>query len=428
MKHPKRKAERVGSVARGELWAMRPPDVRQMLDIIDRITGVGPDGLAAIEARIGHPLGRSQEMKTEDGVAVVPVLGPIIPRADLLSDVSGATSLAKFSSQLADADARTDVHHIVIYVDSTGGLSGGILEAAMGVRRLATPTTAFVSGTAASAAYALAAGADRVVMGRMSLAGSVGVVATYRRNDDGDQLELVSTQSPDKRLDPATESGMAKLQALVDSMGAAFVAAIAELRGLTVGEVESWRGGVLVGCDAVAAGMADDVGSMDDIIAGLPVATEGEREDMSNAKANEKTPAAKDSADEIIASRKAGAVAEVERIRAVLDMIDPSAQERMGELAQLLWDGDTTAEMAAVRVLAAERARCGDALRQAAAETPNPLRAVESRSAAARPAPEGSDEAWDKNANNEQEEFISKADYQAYVAGSAAGRLRMANG
>ena len=71
---------------------------------------------------------------------------------------------------------------------------------------------AYASGDAASGAYWIAAAADEIVVSKTSALGSIGVVGVYRGNKGENVVEVVSSQSPYKRLDPDTDDGRARLQ------------------------------------------------------------------------------------------------------------------------------------------------------------------------------------------------------------------------
>jgi hypothetical protein len=99
------------------------------------------------------------------------------------------------------------------------------------------------------------------VAAETALLGSIGVVMAVRdpRRDKGKDIEFVSSVSPNKRPDPTTPSGQDQYQALVDQLGDIFVAAVARNRGVKPQAVldDFGAGGLLVGAQAVEAGMAD---------------------------------------------------------------------------------------------------------------------------------------------------------------------------
>lgn len=112
---------------------------------------------------------------------------------------------------------------------------------------------------------------------RHSFAGIDWVVSTIEDTSERDAksgrrtYQIVSTNAPNKRPDPTTEAGRAQFQAVVDALEEAFLEKVARNRGVAVGYVKSnfGKGGVLVGKDAVNAGMADRLGSLESVISQL---------------------------------------------------------------------------------------------------------------------------------------------------------------
>ena len=76
-------------LAAGAVWAMTPTALETVLEVASRC-GEGPE---AVSARLGRPLKNTRAVTVRDGVAVVPVVGPLFRRANLLTQVSGATSV-----------------------------------------------------------------------------------------------------------------------------------------------------------------------------------------------------------------------------------------------------------------------------------------------------------------------------------------------
>ena len=76
------------------------------------------------------------------------------------------------------------------------------------------------------------------------------------------EVKIISSVSPLKNSD-------SELQSLVDSLGQIFVENVAKNRSTTVENVKEnfGQGGLFVGKDAVAAGLADRVGTFEDVLA-----------------------------------------------------------------------------------------------------------------------------------------------------------------
>jgi hypothetical protein len=98
-------------------------------------------------------------------------------------------------------------------------------------------------------------------MGDTSEVGSIGVVMTMMGGGDGDDVEIVSSQSPNKRPDPNDDEGREVLQREVDALADVFVRTVATNRKVSTNHVleKFGKGGVMLAADAIAVGMADSM-------------------------------------------------------------------------------------------------------------------------------------------------------------------------
>lgn len=230
----------------------------------------------ALATRPGDPLGTAPSARVRDGVAIVPVAGPIFRYANLFTQFSGATALADVAANLAAARADGRVRAVMLEIDSPGGDVTGLAEAADMIAQLAAekPVVAYVEGAAQSAAYWLASAAAQIVISATGQVGSLGAVVAMqdtreRQARDGvRRYEFISSQTPNKRLDPTTDAGAARVQALADRLAAEFLQAAAANRGMTVEDIIAATdgGGILVGADAVRSGLADRVGGFEETL------------------------------------------------------------------------------------------------------------------------------------------------------------------
>lgn len=253
-------------------WAISAQWLETILNIAK---GEGED-LEALEARLGRPLGNTQVAEERDGVGIIPMVGPVFRRANLFTQVSGATSIEILARDFTAALENKDVRAILLNVDSPGGEVSGINEFAEMVRaaRGKKPIYAYVGHQACSAAYWIASAADKVIVDATAEVGSIGVVAVManpKADEASKKIEIVSTQSPRKRTDPTTDEGRALVQAKIDEIADVFVGTVATNRGVSAAKVmkDFGGGGTLIGKSAVDAGMADGVGSFESTVAAL---------------------------------------------------------------------------------------------------------------------------------------------------------------
>lgn len=225
-------------------------------------------------AAIGTPLeGARMSTTVRDGVAVVPVIGPIFPRVSMINASAGGTGLDSIMHDFRVANASSSVERIVMLYDTPGGVVSGLGEAADGIRSSAKPVTAFVTGMAASAGYWLASQSREIVADRSAQLGSIGVVMSLSRQEqagqDGRRVhEIVSSNAPNKRPDPSTEEGRAVLQDDVDRLEAVFMGDVARGRGVSLATVraEFGRGASVAAARAVELGMADRIGTLEGVL------------------------------------------------------------------------------------------------------------------------------------------------------------------
>jgi signal peptide peptidase SppA len=229
----------------------------------------------AVAAKLGKELQNTHKVTERDGVAIIPVTGPLFRYANLFTAISGATSYEMLAQDFTAALENPEISAIILNIDSPGGEVNGCAELASMIfnARGQKPIIAYASGDAASGAYWIASAADEVVASETSGLGSIGVVGVYRgaRQDKNvpATIEIVSSQSPNKRLDPESDHGRGKLQARIDAMAEVFVNTVARNRGVEPESVlEQFGGGdILIGKMAVTAGLADRIGSLERLIA-----------------------------------------------------------------------------------------------------------------------------------------------------------------
>jgi HK97 family phage major capsid protein len=252
-------------------WALSEEHARRLLAIAERR---GTD-LQAIAAERGKPLDHTRSVTVREGVATIPITGPLFRYADIFAEVSGATSYEALARDFTAALADPNVKAILFDVDSPGGEVFGASETsdllfnARGIK----PMVAHVGGMCASAALWIASAADEISVSSVALLGSVGAMMSITVPDPERQAELfgerqvefISSQSPDKNLDPTSKAGRDQYQAIVDKIAGVFGADLARNFGLKEKEVFSrfGLGKVFVGTDAVEAGMASRIATFE---------------------------------------------------------------------------------------------------------------------------------------------------------------------
>lgn len=259
-------------------WAMQPEYIRTMLEIAAR----EHPGLQAVEAERGERLEYAYDVTIRDGVAIIPIKGPIFRYSNLFTYYSGGTSVSLLARDFILALNSPLVDSILFEVNSPGGEVTGINELANMIfeARGKKPMIARAGGLCASAAYWLASAAGEIVCDETAMLGSIGVYCAYLDSKKAYQkagfreVVIKSSQSPKKALDPSTPEGERAIQARIDSLADVFIGTVARNRDVDVETVlkDFGQGDVLVGQGAVEAGLADRLGSFEQTLAELATA------------------------------------------------------------------------------------------------------------------------------------------------------------
>ncbi len=263
--HLQRHRNAIGVGAIGALtadaWLIEPAWLQTIYDIAMR--NGEPESLSAKEPVV------EEDIMMRDSTAVIPIRGPIFRYANLFTEISGATSTGKLAKNIESAGNNPKVNRIILDFDSPGGQVTGINELSLLIKEVAQkkPVIAYISGTGASAAYWLASAASRIVADATAIVGSIGVVATFKRQTD-DTVEIVSTNAPEKRPDISTKEGQDSVRKTLDALAEVFVEAVAENRGVEKSVVlrDFGKGGVLVGKEALDVGMIDEINTFEKIV------------------------------------------------------------------------------------------------------------------------------------------------------------------
>src|SRR5574343_220095 len=273
---------RIQRLIREHPWAILPSAFDLVLEIVDR--RVAGERLSAeeISASIEAARRARTAAPAPGNVAVIPVFGVLAHRMHLFENVSqSGTSTEAVGIALRSALDDPSVGSIVLDVDSPGGSVFGVQELADLVAAAAQrkPVTAVANSMAASAAYWTASQAGELVVTPGGQVGSIGVLAPH--DDVSKAAETQGrkrTHVPAGRdkaegtaFEPLGDEARAYLQSQVDAYYAAFVKAVARGRRTSQTAVrEGFGEGRMVNAEAaVAAGMADRVATLDEVVGEL---------------------------------------------------------------------------------------------------------------------------------------------------------------
>ena len=366
-------------LAASQTWLILPDALDNILSIAQRSNDV-----EALETRLGKQLEHTHTVTNRNGVAVIPVTGPIFRYANLFTRISGATSTEVLATDIQTALDDPSIKSIVLNIDSPGGVASGINELANLIYqgRDKKKITAYIGGTGASAAYWIASAAHEIVIDDIGLAGSIGAALNVKldKKDDGSTTyEIVSSNAPNKRPDLTTEAGRAKLGEMVDSLGSVFQQKVALHLGVDPEQIPAMGdlGGIRVGAAAVTHGLAHRLGSLESLITELSTTQQPTKPwrpttmtktvVKTTAELHAALAAGTDAQDIVIAEaptatlesfdltevKAEAAKAERERVTAITQLAGPEFQ---AEIDAAIANGDSK-EVAALAILTASQER-----------------------------------------------------------------------
>ncbi|MFD2183325.1 S49 family peptidase [Rhodoplanes azumiensis] len=225
------------------------------------------------------------------GVAVIPVYGYLISCAEC-----GVSSYDEIAGAVNRAVADAKVRAIVLAINSPGGTVSGILRAVEAIRaaRAEKRVIAHVSGMAMSAGYWLASQANEIVLADdLAQVGSIGVYTMHMDlskalDDAGVNVSLIS--SGEHKVDghpfgPLPADVRKRIQTEVDDLRLMFARDVASGRGSQLTEKAALATEAQVyralnpqtgEREAIVAGLADRVASLEEVIRSFNPASKNE--------------------------------------------------------------------------------------------------------------------------------------------------------
>jgi len=234
---------------------------------------------AMLPARAAPPV--ASHAVTDAGIAVVPILGPLVTRGDWLTSLLGASDYGEIASAVEAALADPSARAVLMEIDSPGGEVGGLFDLVdrlVSLREAAQkPLWAVASESALSAAFAIASVANRLYVTRTAEVGSIGVVAIHVDESVADVmagLKWTLVHAGGRKIDgnahePLSDAAFSAIQADVDALHADLVSVVARNRNMSPDAVRATEAAIYRGQRAVEAGLADKLGTVDLALADL---------------------------------------------------------------------------------------------------------------------------------------------------------------
>lgn len=268
-----------------------------------------------------------------------------------------------------------NVKGIALLVDSPGGEVAGNFDLVdrMYALRGQKPVISVVSDHAYSAAYSIASVADRITVPKTGGVGSIGVVTMHidqsaRLEQEGLKVTFIYAgkhKVDGNSAEPLSPEVKKRVQERIDSVYEVFVSAVSRNRGLDSHEVRGTEARTYISDKAIMAGLADEIGAMEEVISAFSSKVNLEGDRIMTGKTDDKTPLTFSQADldaaraEGFAGGKAeglkeGEIAARERIEAILNSDEAKDRPAFARHVALSTAWPAADAIAALKVAAVE--------------------------------------------------------------------------
>lgn len=276
----KNQTHRVSRFVSQQVWAIRESTLDVMVEIL-RMRAAGIElTQEEVQARIGAGPGRTLTSRA-GAVGVLGLYGVISPRMNMMTQISGGTSLDQWLHAFRQLRDDPEVASIVIDGDTPGGSVHGLIEAGNEIfkAREVKQIIGTVNHVVASAGLWLMSACSEIVC---SPSGEIGSLGCYMVHEDWSKANEMMGVKPkyisygkyktEGNFDePLSEEGEAYLQEQVDRVGQRFEKTVSKFRDVPLSKVrnEFGQGRMLTAEDALAVGMVDKIGTLDETITRL---------------------------------------------------------------------------------------------------------------------------------------------------------------
>jgi capsid assembly protease len=229
---------------------------------------------------------RRYRAESDDGIALIPIYDTLVYRAAGLDAYSRLTTYEDIRGMFLDAMNDPTIATILLDVDSPGGEVSGVFDLVDDIynSRGMKPIYAIANENALSAAYAIASAADRVLVPRTGLVGSIGVRMVHVDQSAFNEkagLKVTTIFAGERKNDfsphePISEEALGVARSMVDETYDLFVKTVARNRSMDEAMVRKTEAGVFQGENAVAAGLADAVMNFSQVVESILSSQGGE--------------------------------------------------------------------------------------------------------------------------------------------------------
>lgn len=243
-----------------------------------------------------------------DGIAHIPIEGPMTKKETSFSSMFGGTSTVRTIDALRKAAKDTDVEAMMLDVNSPGGTVLGTAELSDAVAKVdkIKPVYAHVAGQGTSAAFWAILPARRIYADPTAEVGSIGAFTVLTdRSENLKRQGIVKHRVASGELKGAGADGiaitpehLAAFQKRMDDTAEPFIEAVARHRGYTLADAHKIADGgrVYGAAEALKLGLIDEIAFADDAANAVRLrpARERRQPDKGGSGLDEYLPAAKE--------------------------------------------------------------------------------------------------------------------------------------
>lgn len=266
---------------KSRLWQMRPDALQYIHQrTAAKLSGLDPDSVDDyITQQFADWMGLEAEPieYTDDGIAIVSIIGPLYKRKSPFC--SNYKAIGEALDELLEMEEDAPLA-VVLKIDSPGGMVDGLDDVCAKVAELSDRmlVVASINGMGASAAYRIASQAGDIFASTDSEIGSIGTYwqfldmsAAYAK---AGVRSVLLTTGPFKGVgvegEPITDEQRAFLQDLTNKNNQMFLDDVASGRGFDESQLTAVSDGrwYLAG-EAQGLGLVDQIGTLDDVLAAI---------------------------------------------------------------------------------------------------------------------------------------------------------------
>jgi len=228
------------------VWLIRPQRLQLISNVLlNRFNDSELLNLVQLEPK-EHKINFIQR---HNNIGILNIEGVLIPKASWLDTFCGFVSTLELKTQFLSLLNDKSVDKIVLYIDSPGGVSTGILEFAETIyqNRNIKEIISFTDVDMCSAAYWIGSAALKIVVSPSSEIGSIGsYIALIKEKAVSRDFDVYYIQAGDNKTFgnpdiPITESERAYFQLKVDQNNNDFVNAISKYRNIDIQTIKDTK-------------------------------------------------------------------------------------------------------------------------------------------------------------------------------------------